>query len=152
MAGAQETCKYIQALALQYSFNHVYLVDMLARLHEEANGISVLSQQLLHCFRCTHQTAMVLQVLLLDELTTFLDSTDQQGVLKAVRGLVGSQGSESQSVTALWVSIFLHLAMTRGTSVQRVHMCLVSVFCRIPRSLALHRCCLLNTKKLLCTA
>ncbi|DBA73271.1 hypothetical protein WJX77_003876 [Trebouxia sp. C0004] len=42
------------------------------------------------------------KVLLLDELTTFLDSTDQQGVLKAVSNLVGSQGSES--VTALWVT------------------------------------------------
>ncbi|DBB18622.1 hypothetical protein WJX82_006972 [Trebouxia sp. C0006] len=42
------------------------------------------------------------KVLLLDELTTFLDSADQQGVLKAVRGLVGSQGSET--VTALWVT------------------------------------------------
>jgi len=82
---------------------------MLARPHEEANGITVSLQPLLHCSRCMHQTAaMVLQVLLLDELTTFLDSADQQGVLKAVRGLVGSQGSES--VTALWVRIFLHLA------------------------------------------
>ena len=52
---------------------------------------------------------MVLQVLLLDELTTFLDSTDQQGVLKAVRSLVGSQGDDS--VTALWVSMFLHTAI-----------------------------------------
>lgn len=77
---------------------------MLARLHQAASGITVSLQRLLHCSRCMHQTAaMVLQVLLLDELTTFLDSTDQQGVLTAVRGLVGSQGSES--VTALWVSI-----------------------------------------------
>ena len=82
---------------------------MLAGSHEEANRISVSLQPVLQYCSCTHQTAtMVLQVLLLDELTTFLDSADQQGVLKAVRGLVGSQGSES--VTALWVSIFLHLA------------------------------------------
>ena len=44
-----------------------------------------------------------LQVLLLDELTTFLDSADQEGVLKAVRGVVGLQGQSS--VTALWVSV-----------------------------------------------
>lgn len=42
------------------------------------------------------------QVLLLDELTTFLDSADQEGVLKAVRGVVGLQGQSS--VTALWVT------------------------------------------------
>ena len=47
---------------------------------------------------CVH-----LQVLLLDELTTFLDSADQEGVLKAVRGVVGIQGQSS--VTALWVSV-----------------------------------------------
>ena len=82
---------------------------MLAQAHEEANGFPLLLQPLLHCSSCMHQTAtLVLQVLLLDELTTFLDSADQQGVLKAVKGLVGSQGSES--VTALWVSMFLHLA------------------------------------------
>lgn len=82
---------------------------MLAQAHEEANGFPLLLQPLLHCSSCMHQTAtLVLQVLLLDELTTFLDSADQQGVLKAVKGLVGSQGSES--VTALWVSTFLHLA------------------------------------------
>ncbi len=75
---------------------------MLAGSHEEANRISVSLQPVLQYCSCTHQTAtMVLQVLLLDELTTFLDSADQQGVLKAVRGLVGSQGSET--VTALWV-------------------------------------------------
>lgn len=41
------------------------------------------------------------QVLLLDELTTFLDSTDQDSVLKAVRGIIDAQGPDP--VTALWV-------------------------------------------------
>lgn len=38
------------------------------------------------------------RVLLLDELTTFLDEADQMGVLEAVRSVVGG------SVTALWVT------------------------------------------------
>lgn len=38
------------------------------------------------------------RVLLLDELTTFLDEADQMGVLEAVRNVVGG------SVTALWVT------------------------------------------------
>lgn len=38
------------------------------------------------------------RVLLLDELTTFLDESDQMGVLEAVRNVVGG------SVTALWVT------------------------------------------------
>ena len=38
------------------------------------------------------------RVLLLDELTTFLDEADQMGVLQAVRNIVGG------SVTALWVT------------------------------------------------
>ena len=66
------------------------------------------------------QLHLVMQVLLLDELTTFLDSADQQGVLKAVKGLVAPQGSES--VTALWVSMFLHLAT--DTCALVVHLCL----------------------------
>ena len=94
---------------------------MLARSHEEADGITVSLQPLQRCSSCTRQTAtLVMQVLLLDELTTFLDSADQQGVLKAVKGLVGSQGSES--VTALWVSMFLHLAT--DTCALVVHLCL----------------------------
>ncbi|GAB2260252.1 hypothetical protein Droror1_Dr00011107 [Drosera rotundifolia] len=40
------------------------------------------------------------KVLLLDELTTFLDETDQIGVVKAVRNLLDS----SPDVTALWVT------------------------------------------------
>eukprot|EP00271_Cylindrocystis_brebissonii_P020894 TRINITY_DN7196_c0_g4_i1.p1 TRINITY_DN7196_c0_g4~~TRINITY_DN7196_c0_g4_i1.p1 ORF type:complete len:502 (+),score=28.82 TRINITY_DN7196_c0_g4_i1:589-2094(+) len=40
------------------------------------------------------------QVLLLDELTTFLDDSDQVGVLDAVRDVVGGPGQ----VTALWVT------------------------------------------------
>ena len=47
------------------------------------------------------QSFVVKQVLLLDELTTFLDSTDQEGVLRAVRDVVGQPGSDP--VTALWV-------------------------------------------------
>ncbi len=41
----------------------------------------------------------VLQVLLLDELTTFLDDDDRDGVITAVKGLVGGL-----KVTALWVT------------------------------------------------
>ncbi|KAK3258968.1 hypothetical protein CYMTET_32011 [Cymbomonas tetramitiformis] len=41
----------------------------------------------------------LLGVLLLDELTTFLDSSDQRGVVEAVRRTVTSGG-----VTALWVT------------------------------------------------
>ncbi|KAF4402267.1 hypothetical protein G4B88_003188, partial [Cannabis sativa] len=40
------------------------------------------------------------KVLLLDELTTFLDETDQLGVIKAVRNSLDS----SEEVTALWVT------------------------------------------------
>lgn len=40
------------------------------------------------------------KVLLLDELTTFLDETDQVGVIKAVRNSLDSSGD----VTALWVT------------------------------------------------
>lgn len=40
------------------------------------------------------------QVLLLDELTTFLDETDQIGVIKAVKNSLAS----SEDVTALWVT------------------------------------------------
>lgn len=40
------------------------------------------------------------KVLLLDELTTFLDETDQVGVIKAVRNSLDS----SEEVTALWVT------------------------------------------------
>ncbi|XP_062096509.1 ABC transporter I family member 10 [Humulus lupulus] len=40
------------------------------------------------------------KVLLLDELTTFLDETDQLGVIKAVRNSLDS----SEDVTALWVT------------------------------------------------
>ncbi|CAK9212173.1 unnamed protein product [Sphagnum jensenii] len=40
------------------------------------------------------------RVLLLDELTTFLDETDQMGVLNAVRKVVGG----ADPVTALWVT------------------------------------------------
>ena len=42
----------------------------------------------------------LLQVLLLDELTTFLDDEDQGGVLRAVRDVT----SGDRRVTALWVS------------------------------------------------
>ena len=42
----------------------------------------------------------MLQVLLLDELTTFLDDEDQGGVLRAVRDVT----SGDRRVTALWVS------------------------------------------------
>lgn len=48
----------------------------------------------------TYLLHMWLQVLLLDELTTFLDSTDQQKVLQAVRNIVDTA---SPAVTALWV-------------------------------------------------
>ena len=44
--------------------------------------------------------AQLLQVLLLDELTTFLDDEDQGGVLRAVRDVT----SGDRRVTALWVS------------------------------------------------
>ena len=40
-------------------------------------------------------------MLLLDELTTYLDDEDQQSVLKAVRGLVGGP----EQITAVWVSL-----------------------------------------------
>ncbi|KAK7828721.1 abc transporter i family member 10, partial [Quercus suber] len=40
------------------------------------------------------------KVLLLDELTTFLDENDQIGVIKAVRNSLDS----SEEVTALWVT------------------------------------------------
>ncbi|KAM0070536.1 putative ABC-type polyamine transporter [Helianthus debilis subsp. tardiflorus] len=40
------------------------------------------------------------KVLLLDELTTFLDETDQLGVIKAVKNTLSS----SEDVTALWVT------------------------------------------------
>eukprot|EP00262_Sarcandra_glabra_P002323 TRINITY_DN1259_c0_g1_i4.p1 TRINITY_DN1259_c0_g1~~TRINITY_DN1259_c0_g1_i4.p1 ORF type:complete len:169 (+),score=30.75 TRINITY_DN1259_c0_g1_i4:185-691(+) len=40
------------------------------------------------------------KVLLLDELTTFLDETDQIGVIKAVKNSLGSPGD----VAALWVT------------------------------------------------
>jgi ABC-type cobalamin/Fe3+-siderophores transport system ATPase subunit len=41
-----------------------------------------------------------MQVLLLDELTTFLDFEDAQSVLEAVRGLVNS----SKDIAAVWVT------------------------------------------------
>jgi len=46
------------------------------------------------------------QVLLLDELTTFLDARDQRNVLECVRGLVDSKKKDSldNQVTALWVT------------------------------------------------
>jgi energy-coupling factor transporter ATP-binding protein EcfA2 len=46
------------------------------------------------------------QVLLLDELTTFLDARDQRNVLECVRGLVDSKkkGALDNQVTALWVT------------------------------------------------
>jgi len=59
------------------------------------------------------------RVLLLDELTTFLDAEDQRGVLQAVRGITrggggggggggesgdGSSGGSAGSVTAIWVT------------------------------------------------
>lgn len=40
------------------------------------------------------------KVLLLDELTTFLDETDQIGVIKAVKNSL----DKSEEVTALWVT------------------------------------------------
>lgn len=53
------------------------------------------------------------RVLLLDELTTFLDAEDQRGVLRAVRGITrggggGGDGDDGTSsaggVTAVWVT------------------------------------------------
>lgn len=59
--------------------------------------------QLRHCpMKCV---CVCWQVLLLDELTTFLDSSDQDSVLKAVRGIVDAQGPTP--VTALWVRCYL---------------------------------------------
>ena len=50
---------------------------------------------------CTaHPVLPPAQVLLLDELTTFLDTADQQNVLQAVRNVVDTA---SAPVTALWV-------------------------------------------------
>ena len=59
----------------------------------------------------------MLQVLLLDELTTFLDYEDQDNVLQCVRGIVDSSRQQQQQrrqdggaavaasgVTALWVT------------------------------------------------
>lgn len=66
---------------------------------------------------CVH-----LQVLLLDELTTFLDSADQEGVLKAVRGVVGLQGQSS--VTALWVSV-LQLLNARCMHIEPGIICVI---------------------------
>lgn len=43
------------------------------------------------------------RVLLLDELTTFLDVEDQFGVLKAVRGITRG-GARGRGVTAVWVT------------------------------------------------
>ena len=42
------------------------------------------------------------QLLLLDELTTFLDSEDQRGVLDAVRSITRS--ATQDQVTAIWVT------------------------------------------------
>ena len=42
---------------------------------------------------------------MLEELTTFLDSSDQNSVLKAVRGIIDAQGSDP--VTALWVRRYM---------------------------------------------
>ena len=43
--------------------------------------------------------SLLVQVLLLDELTTFLDADDQRSVLDAIRAAVDGP----QRVTALWV-------------------------------------------------
>ncbi len=43
----------------------------------------------------------VLQVLLLDELTTFLDGEDQKGVLEAVRKCVGGSDQASHPLRSL---------------------------------------------------
>jgi energy-coupling factor transporter ATP-binding protein EcfA2 len=46
------------------------------------------------------------RVLLLDELTTFLDAEDQRGVLRAVRGITrgAGGGGGDGGVTAVWVT------------------------------------------------
>lgn len=54
------------------------------------------------------------QVLLLDELTTFLDSSDQDSVLKAVRGIVDAQGPSP--VTVLWVRCYLLACQAHQTA------------------------------------
>jgi ABC-type glutathione transport system ATPase component len=54
-----------------------------------------------------HHHPHLVQVLLLDELTTYLDPEDQQGVLDAVRASV--YGPER--VTAIWVRL-LPLSLT----------------------------------------
>ena len=71
-----------------------------------------------------------LQVLLLDELTTFLDSTDQESVLRAVRGIVDAQGTDP--VTALWVGAFLLISTSQLTVPQTLQLNL----CVALRSLA----------------
>lgn len=144
MAGKRETCKASCTFkAWLYNIASIMSTPLTA-LHastatQRGDGITVLLQPLLHYSSCTHQTATILlQVLLLDELTTFLDSADQQGVLKAVRSLVGSQGSES--VTALWVSIFLHLAIgTRRVCTCHIIFFLIAMQCQVvSNSMMLH--------------
>jgi len=49
----------------------------------------------------SHHHPHLVQVLLLDELTTYLDPEDQQGVLDAVRASVNGP----ERVTAIWVSL-----------------------------------------------
>lgn len=59
----------------------------------------------------------LLQVLLLDELTTFLDDEDQGGVLRAVRDVT----SGDRRVTALWVSATAADGLNAQASKQSQH-------------------------------
>ncbi|XP_060961026.1 ABC transporter I family member 10-like [Cannabis sativa] len=81
------------------SIVHSYLV---ARNSVAANSLSVqnLSSGQKQRVAIAGALAEACKVLLLDELTTFLDETDQLGVIKAVRNSLDS----SEEVTALWVT------------------------------------------------
>ena len=77
---------------------------LLSQIHTKFDSRCVAS-----CHQCStlqdaiyvaHPALLPAQVLLLDELTTFLDTSDQQNVLQAVRNVVDTA---SAPVTALWV-------------------------------------------------
>ncbi|KAF4357503.1 hypothetical protein F8388_002401, partial [Cannabis sativa] len=75
---------------------------LVARNSVAANSLSVqnLSSGQKQRVAIAGALAEACKVLLLDELTTFLDETDQLGVIKAVRNSLDS----SEEVTALWVT------------------------------------------------
>jgi ABC-type uncharacterized transport system ATPase subunit len=63
-----------------------------ATLRARARQVLLLDAMKVHCYYRVRVGLTRAQVLLLDELTTFLDGADQRGVLEAVRACVGGPG------------------------------------------------------------